>query len=110
VPQTNAQPGGLPDYQLANREYAAAGIATFPLGGDSGKKPIVKNPQKFGIKASGEVASKFPTANVGFWCGPRNRLTVIDIDVPGEAELKWSLEAFGPSPIVVRTGSGKHHI
>jgi hypothetical protein len=94
----------------AARQYASAGIATLPLGGDDGKRPLVKHPQKFGIKASLEIATKFPAANVGFWCGRRSNVTVVDIDSPQESELRWVLDMFGASPIIVRTGSGKHHV
>jgi hypothetical protein len=35
---------------------------------------------------------------------------VVDIDSPEGKELDWALDTFGRSPIVVRTGSGKHHV
>jgi hypothetical protein len=88
-------------------EYAEVGIATIPL---EGKRPLVKNPGRFGVHASLQVAAKFPSANVGFWCGRRNNLTVVDIDSPEDSELRWALDTFGRSPIIVRTGSGKHHV
>lgn len=97
-------------FASAVRGYADAGIATFPVGGDDGKKPMVKRPQQFGIRGSLEIAPKFPNENVGFWCGPRSKLTVVDIDSPKESELDWALATFGASPIIVRTGSGKHHV
>jgi hypothetical protein len=97
-------------FQDAAREYAAAGIAALPLGGVDGKKPLVSHPQKFGIRASLQIAEKFPEANAGFWCGPRSRLTVVDIDSPKKSELQWAIDTFGPSPIVIRTGSQNHHV
>jgi hypothetical protein len=97
-------------FQDAAREYAAAGIAALPLGGLDGKKPLVSHPQKFGVRASLQIAEKFPEANAGFWCGPRSRLTVVDIDSPKDSELQWAIDTFGPSPIVIRTGSQKHHV
>lgn len=93
----------------AARQYAAAGIASLPLGGEDGKRPLVKRPQRFGIKASLEIAPKFPDANLGFWCGRRSNLTVVDIDSADESELRWTQDTFGRSPIIVRTGSGKFH-
>src|SRR5690242_17237196 len=96
----------VPFVQAAH-EYARAGIATIPL---NGKRPMVKNPGRFGVQASLQIARKFPSANVGFWCGRRNNLTVVDIDSPEESELRWAVDTFGRSPIIVRTGSGKHHV
>jgi hypothetical protein len=39
-------------YGSAVQAYAAAGIPTFPLGGDDGKRPLVRRPMQFGIAAS----------------------------------------------------------
>ena len=97
-------------FGFAAATYAEAGIATFPLGGEDGKRPLVRNARHFGINASLEIAQKFPTANVGFWCGPRNGTTVVDIDTQDEAEVQWAQEKFGASPVIVRTGGDKFHI
>src|SRR5690349_16730852 len=96
-------------FHEAARQYAAAGIASLPLGGEDGKRPLVKHPQRFGIKGALEIAPKFPEANLGFWCGRRSNLTVVDIDSADESELRWTQDTFGRSPIIVRTGSGKFH-
>ncbi len=96
-------------FQEAAQQYAAAGIASLPLGGEDGKRPLVKHPQRFGVKAALKIAPKFPEANLGFWCGRRSNLTVVDIDSADESELRWTQDTFGRSPIIVRTGSGKFH-
>src|SRR5262249_26346179 len=45
-----------------------------------------------------------------FWCGQKSGVTVVDVDDATGRDLQWALEQFGLSPIVVRTGSGTHHI
>jgi hypothetical protein len=104
------QDGQIGPYRSAVQQYAAAGIPTFPLGGEDGKRPLVRRPMLFGVNASMKMADRYATANIGFWCGERSRLTVLDIDTNDERELRWGLDTFGQSPIVVRTGSGKFHV
>ena len=91
--------------------YAAAGIVPLPLGGDDGKKPLVKNPGRFGRGAAMELAAnpRFADAGLGFWCGLHNRITVVDVDATTDAELQYALATYGDSPVIVRTASGKHH-
>ena len=96
-------------FQDAAREYVAAGIVPLPMGGDDGKRPLVRHPDKFGRRAALQIVPKFPDANLGFWCGGHNRLTLVDIDSPKDSELQYALDHFGPSPIIVRTASGKYH-
>lgn len=88
--------------------YAAHGIATFPVVvGPNGKKPMVSNYAKFGLPASAEIAEKFPDATgIGFMVGARNRLTVLDVDSPDDRILADALNRHGPTPIIVRSGSG----
>jgi hypothetical protein len=96
-------------FQDAAREYADAGIVPLPVAAD-GKRPLVKNPDKFRRPSALRITPKFPDANLGFWCGHQNGLTVVDIDTPKDAELDYVLDTFGPSPIIVRTASAKHHV
>jgi hypothetical protein len=95
-------------FQDAAREYAAAGIVPLPM---DGKKPLVRHPARFGRKAALQQLGKpqFANAALGFWCGHFNGLTVVDVDSPADSELQYALDTFGPSPIIVRTASGKHH-
>ena len=90
-------------------QYAAHGIATFPVGPD--KRPLMSHWNKIGIRGSAEIARKFSNAG-GIACvaGPRNRLTVIDIDGKSEHELKRALDRHGPTPLIARTPSGGHHL
>jgi hypothetical protein len=95
-------------FQDAAREYAAAGIVPLPIA-PNGKRPLVNHPGKFGRRAALQIAPKFPDANLGFWCGRHNGLTVVDIDSSTDAELQHALSTYGDSPIIVQTASGKHH-
>jgi hypothetical protein len=90
--------------------WAAAGIVPLPITPD-GKRPMVKQPDTFGCPAVMGLAAKprFADANLGFWCGSHNRLTVVDIDSPADAELQYALITYGDSPIIVQTASGNHH-
>jgi len=71
----------------------------------------VKQPDTFGRRGTLELAvePRFANAAVGFWCGHFNRLTVVDVDSAADSELQYALDTFGPSPVLVRTASGKHH-
>ncbi|MEO1921831.1 MAG: bifunctional DNA primase/polymerase [Sphingomonadaceae bacterium] len=83
--------------------YADAGIPTFPV---RDKRPAVKGYLKTGLKASGQFALKFSDEDAfGFACR-RNRITVLDVDTPDERILCDALSEFGPTPLVVRSGSG----
>jgi primase-like protein len=88
--------------------YAAHGIVTVPCSPD--KKPLVKQPQKFGPKASREIIRKFSDAPaLGFYPGRRNRVTVLDVDTRDERVLRDALDRHGATPLIVRTASGKFH-
>ncbi|MBS7670974.1 bifunctional DNA primase/polymerase [Croceicoccus gelatinilyticus] len=83
--------------------YAEAGIATFPV---RDKRPAVKGYLKAGLKASEQFRGKFPGDDAfGFACRP-NRITVLDVDAPDERLLRDAIDEFGPTPIIVRSGSG----
>ena len=95
-------------FQDAAHEYAAAGIVPLPIA-PNGKRPLVNHPDKFGRRAALQILPKFPDANLGFWCGRHNDLTIVDIDSTEDAELQYAFDRFGPSPVIVRTATGKHH-
>jgi hypothetical protein len=88
--------------------YAEHGIAIVPVSPE--KIPLVKYPQKFGLPASAKIAAKFSDAKTfGYYTGPHSNITVLDIDIADENVLATALDRHGPSPIIVRTGSGKFH-
>jgi Bifunctional DNA primase/polymerase, N-terminal/Primase C terminal 1 (PriCT-1) len=88
--------------------YAERGITLIPCAAN--KVPLVKNPQKFGRGASAEIANKFSDAGAfGYYCGRGNGITVLDVDTTDERVLADAMSRHGPTPIVVRTGSGKFH-
>src|SRR5262249_35373258 len=89
-------------------QYSAHRIATFPV--DMNKRPAVRGYPRIGLRASRELAGKFADAPaLGFMCGERSRVTVLDIDTPDERVLANALSRHGPTAIVVRTASGKFH-
>jgi hypothetical protein len=69
--------------------WVAAGIVPLPVYPD-GKKTMVKQPEAFGRPAAMGLAAKprYAAANLGFMCGSHNRLTVVDIDSPADAERR----------------------
>jgi hypothetical protein len=89
-------------------EYAARGIATFPVDGE--KRPRIRGWQKVGLKGSGELAAKFnDTDALGYVTGQRSKVTVLDVDIADEKVLDGALQRHGQAAIVTRTASGKFH-
>ena len=88
--------------------YAAHGIPTFPVEiGPNVKKPMVSNYGRFGLPASTEIARKIPDASaIGFMVGRRTGLTILDVDTADERVLADALDRYGPTPVIVRSGSG----
>lgn len=83
--------------------YAEAGIATFPV---REKRPAVKGYLRLGARASEQLGFKFANDNAfGFAC-KRNRIVIIDVDTPDERVLRDALDEHGPTPVIVRSGSG----
>lgn len=90
-------------FALWQPEYAARGIATFPV---CDKKPAVKNYLNTGLGASEEFARKFGAHSAfGIACR-RSRITVLDVDAPDEQLLADAMSGFGATPLVVRSASG----
>ena len=88
-------------------EYAAHGIATFPL--HPNKEPKIKHWQKVGLRGSTKLAAgQFADAGAfGFLTGRRNKVTVLDVDTTDERFLADAIDRHGEPPIIVRTASGK---
>jgi hypothetical protein len=89
--------------------YGAHRVATYPLKAD--KTPAVSGYGRIGAPYSAKLARRFPNATAaGFVAGPRNRMTIIDIDSPDD-RLAEELEGrFGATPFRVRTPSGGRHL
>lgn len=84
-------------------KYADHGIATFPV---REKRPAVRGYLRMGLSASASLVDRFKDANgLGIACR-RNRLTIVDVDSPDEKILAAALDAYGPTPFIVRSGSG----
>jgi hypothetical protein len=100
-------------YTEAAAAWVAAGVVPLPLGGVDGKRPLVSQPARLGRRAAIDLANRprFSDApGLGFWCGQRNGLTVVDIDSPADAEVQHAINVYGDSPIIVQTASGKAHL
>ena len=91
-------------------EYAAHKIATFPVRiSSAAKKPAVKNYGRMGLSASASLVPKFADADAfGFMAGSRSNVTVLDVDSKDEAVLSDALNRHGPTPVIVRSGSGNY--
>jgi Bifunctional DNA primase/polymerase, N-terminal/Primase C terminal 1 (PriCT-1) len=89
--------------------YADHGIVTFPI--RDNKRPAISNYQRLGVRGSRELArsklASLPAA--GFMTNARNRITILDVDVPDEKVLADALGRHGPTPLIARTASGKYH-
>jgi hypothetical protein len=84
--------------------YADHGIATFPV--NDNKVPAVRNYGRIGINASSSLASRFGSGALGFMCGCRSGITVLDVDTADERVLADAIDRHGKTSIVARSGSG----
>lgn len=84
--------------------YAENGLVVFPVGGASGKQPLVKNWRKFKLNTYENLSEKFDSANIGIL---NDNLTIVDIDDP--RLISEVIERFGDTPIKVETPSGGAH-
>jgi hypothetical protein len=86
-------------------DYAAHGVATFPV--DANKRPMVSRNNKFGLAGSSKIASNFASAPaIGFMCGRRSGVTVLDVDTTDERLLAEAVDRHGRTPIIARSGGG----
>ena len=87
--------------------YADHRIATFPVRvNDEGKVPAIRGWQRVGLPGSSKLAQKFAGADAwGFCPGRRSGLTILDVDSPDERVLADALDRYGPTPVIVRSGS-----
>jgi len=88
-------------------EYAARGIATFPV--RETKTPAVRGWQKVGLKASAVLAERKSAAAFGYVTGRRAKITVLDIDTTDERISEDAIARHGQPGVIVRTASGKRH-
>jgi hypothetical protein len=89
--------------------YGARRIATYPLKAD--KTPAVSGYCRIGAPYSAKLATRFPNATAaGFVAGPRNRVTIIDIDSPDDRLAEEVEGRFGATLLRVRTPSGGRHL
>jgi len=91
-------------------QYAAHGVATFPVRvGDDGKTPAIRGWQRVGLPGSAKLGQQFADADAfGFCPGRGTGLTILDVDSNDECALADALDRHGPTPIIVRSGSGNY--
>uniref|UniRef100_A0A2A4YVH0 DNA primase/polymerase bifunctional N-terminal domain-containing protein n=1 Tax=OCS116 cluster bacterium TaxID=2030921 RepID=A0A2A4YVH0_9PROT len=90
-------------------DYADQGLYVFPVGGEDGKRPLVKNWRKFGPDTWKNVSERFASDNIGFLNGVgRNPVTIVDIDDP--LLIDSAMQIFGETPIHVQTPSKGAHL
>jgi bifunctional DNA primase/polymerase-like protein/primase-like protein len=91
-------------------QYAAHGVATFPVRvGDDGKTPAIRGWQRVGLPGSAKLGQQFADADAfGFCPGRGTGLTILDVDSNDECALADTLDRHGPTPIIVRSGSGNY--
>ena len=98
-------------FASAAPDMAARGLAVIPLGGDDGKRPLVKHWSRLkrrpGAAFIDKIASRHPDANIGINCA-LSGLTVVDIDDP--AAIDEMLARCGETPIKIATPSGGIHL
>lgn len=85
-------------------EYAARAVPSFPV--TAGKQPAVKGYNRLGLTGSGRLVGKFTDAEALGIPLARSRITVLDVDTPDERVLADAMARCGPSPFIVRSGSG----
>ncbi|MEO6582362.1 MAG: bifunctional DNA primase/polymerase [Sphingomicrobium sp.] len=85
--------------------YSEHGIPIFPV---HEKRPTVRGYLKAGLQASAQFATKFPTAQAFGLACRRSRIKVLDVDAPDERLLADAMSEVGPTPFVVRSGSGNY--
>src|SRR5258708_36971430 len=87
--------------------YAAHRIPTFPVTAE--KRPATKGYLRTGIRASTLLAQKFAQADaLGFACGPRSKLPLIDVDSKDERVLAAASSTYGHTPGISRQPSGHY--
>jgi hypothetical protein len=117
MPRPQAGAFSLDRVIVIARQRPEHGIATFPVefvpdgNGALRKKPRVGNYGRMGLRASAKLAERFADERaLGFTPGRRCRITVADIDEPGNAALARCLSKHGDTPVLVEsTATGKHH-
>ena len=90
--------------------YAAHGIATFPFALATTARCLPSGAGSVdGLPGSVKLGRKFANSDAfGFCPGRRSRLTILDVDTNDERTLVDAIDRHGPTPIIVRSGSGNH--
>lgn len=96
-------------YSLHAPTYADAGLPVFPVD-TRNKRPAVRGWQKATARRARGWATKPDLANadgIGIVMGAPSGLVEVDVDAVGDAWVSAAIERFGPTPIIIKTASGK---
>jgi hypothetical protein len=85
--------------------YAEVGVATFPV---RGKSPAIKGYMALGLSGSRKLVGRFGQEAAFGLEAEMARIVVVDVDTPDERILAGVLDRYGPTPFIVRSGSGNH--
>lgn len=87
----------------------SAGFHLIPLGGDDGKKPLLRSwheSKRLPLAVTEERIRRYGSLTYGIRL---DGLMVVDLDTDNDATRAYFANRFEPSPIVVATGRGSHH-
>lgn len=87
--------------------FGEHGVQVYPTLPDRPTVAMVKPIAKFRAQT---VDPRFADANAAILAGAASGITVVDIDEPGSYHRDMAEEIFGPTPYVVETPSGGHHL
>ena len=97
-------------FASAAPELAGLGLAVIPVGGDDGKRPLVRWP-RWPVGANSEALAawveSFPNENIGVLT-KLSKLAIVDVD--DRKLFDVAQRRFGPTPIITRTPSGGAHL
>lgn len=92
--------------------FGAQGVGVIPTRRETPAVPMVRHPDRFGVRASLRLAEnpRFQEANAAIWAGRHSRLTIVDIDSSNTRHVVEAIKVFGDTPLKVSTPSGGMHL
>jgi len=99
-------------FQEIAPELGARGVPVLPTRRDIPSKPMVANGERLTVQAVSKLLQKprFANANAAVTCGPRSRLSIVDVDSPDPVQLDAAIHTFGDTRLIAQTPSGGWHL